>query len=132
MTLQADVGLQWASKLYHALKFNWGRPRTGLEKPLQQSLKPKDDLEMNSPNHFKHLNLNMPIKGEDKLTCTRFRWECRPSQNLLLHWARGNLGSGPATRLNIFAVSSPSPPKAFILQCLVDDSAQPQKTLKPR
>ena len=41
------------------------------------------------------------------------RWGRRPPQNLLLHWALGKLKSGPATRLSIFAVQSPSLPKSF-------------------
>ena len=127
MTLQADVGLQRASKLYRAL-FNWRKPRTGLEKlrNLRQSLRLKDDVTCELSER------SPPLKHQQ-----------RPSRRQTdVHKAfAGGVGLpyiffffGPvgawqlkfragATRLNIFAVQNPSPPKAFILQCLAGDSA---------
>ena len=52
-------------------------------------------------------------------------------QNLLLHWAHGNLKRACNT-LKYLCCSKPKPAKKiFILQCLANDSAQPQKTLTP-
>ena len=111
MTLQADVDLHRASKLYRAL-FNWRA------------------CQVNAPNH---LNLNMPFNGEDKLTFTRLLPEASAfpiSSSSLGAWQL-KFRAG-ATRVNIFAVQKPKPAKSFSLRCLASDSAQPQETLKPR
>ena len=51
----------------------------------------------------------------------------------LLHWAHGNLKSGACNTLTYLCLccSKSKSAKNFILQCLANDSAQPQKTLRP-